>query len=173
MKRIVNIAVYLLAVIGALLLCYHTLAYVSHRISPGYPEDLRRDIGNPEAIKDLSELYQRIEKSPHDPALKTPGLELLPQSPIIRNIPKEWLSPKLSQLWRPSYPVFALYDEKDNFVGIDFHGMRRGVLITKSGERCPIHFQTLDRITEYPIYISGYIPGVWKTEAELKSSYSP
>ncbi len=158
-------AIYLLAVLGGLVILYAGLCFLLSAISPGYKEQARRTFGTPEAIEAVTALYLRIESSPHDSDLKIVEQSFdVPKFPVVRRIPTSWLSKQFwpwgavdSSNW--SNQVYAIFDEKDQFIAIEFHGSRYGAFVSRDPTKCPPYFSELHRIAEKPVCINVIFNG--------------
>lgn len=153
-----RLIIYSLAAIGALGILLGVIRISAAAVFPGYEAQAVEEFGSPEAIKGISELYSRIEKSPNDPALKEIQ-EDLAKFPRVRRIPRSWLPSCFASKWGDDIGewrrVFAYYDESDTLVGIEFFGSRYGCFASRNATRCPSSYSSLLRIAEKPIYVTA------------------
>jgi hypothetical protein len=153
-----TIIIYLLAAIGLITLLICAIRITAVRFFPGYEAQAVEEFGDPEAIKAIAELYDRIEASPHDPALKEVD-EHLAKFPKIRQVPRSWLPARFARKWGEDFgtwrKVLAFYDDSDKLVGIEFFGSRYGCFASRDATRCPSWYSSLRRIAEQPIYVTA------------------
>jgi hypothetical protein len=160
MRRTIKTILAAIGVISLLLLAFRLLG---DAFAPGYAESARRMFGSPEAIRDLSQLYSRVEASRDDPTFKA-----LPQKPYptkTRKVPSAWLPKRFSVPWGlwhdpdriENGDVLAYYDTSDELVAIEFLGSRYGCFISRDAQRCPSYFVTLHRLAKEPVFVTAVV----------------
>ncbi len=152
----------LLALIGLAAVCFSFLRIAVPAPFRSRSEQLRIAFGTPEAIKDLDQLYHRVESSPQDPQLGE--VYEWSDATTFRRIPYSWLPPRFRN-WTGAVDtgeillpgtVTAHYSAAHLLTSIRFFG-RRDLIVSREPPLLPSRFREVHRLAEGPLFVTAIV----------------